>query len=394
MLGYMTARINLLLALAATMTLAACGGGGAASSPPVSSGSGTTQSSQSQSEQTIGAANALGDPVKTLSDYNTATSGDELASRSGSKAPDITTNTCVALSSGGSVELFVPDKNGDANSTEEQTYYDSACSQLARDLVRIYNQNGSNETVNRTVSDYAQGNATAINTHTVTVTFENATFGNYGYPVVADGFDESEQGALNISGSRTIVDGDELVMAASSASTSSYCGDSAGYNATGFASLNETFGWQGGVASGTRTVNNDGSVTWVSTHAGTEYKGAIGSMSLGVGAQNTACPVSTPQFTLNGGSTFGTYTIPVSITFKNGVLQNLSVTNAQLANGNTLTVTTNSGQAPLSSTFITGVVSNSGTQIATFSVNAYGNGTVTVTASGVQYVMNDWHVVK
>ena len=49
---------------------------------------------------------------------------------------------------------------------------------------------------------------------------------------------------------------------------------------------------------------------------------------------------------------------------------------------------------PQNSQFITGIVSNMGTEISTFAVDAFGDGTVTVTSSGMQYVMNDWHVVK
>ena len=44
--------------------------------------------------------------------------------------------------------------------------------------------------------------------------------------------------------------------------------------------------------------------------------------------------------------------------------------------------------------FITGIVSNGGSQFATFNVNAFGDGTLTLTSSGAQYVMTDWHVIK
>lgn len=261
--------------------------------------------------------------------------------------------------------------------------------------MRLYTISGSSETVNRSESLYALNNTTPSATRTSTVTFGNATFGTYGYPVIAAGFNRQSQSALNIAGSRTTVDGDELIVLPSSGNTSAFCGDSAGYNATGVAKLNETFGWQGGVLTGgTRTLNSDGSVTWTSTHTGSTFKGAIGSLSLAVGTPTTTCPIATPAFTLTGGSQGGSYSIPVSTTFHDGVLENLTVTNAALAGGITLNVTTNGSVSPTNDQFITGIVSNNGTQIATFGVDTFGDGALTVTSSGAQYVMTDWHVVK
>jgi hypothetical protein len=64
----------------------------------------------------------------------------------------------------------------------------------------------------------------------------------------------------------------------------------------------------------------------------------------------------------------------MTATFKGGVLQNLTIVNATLANGLTLNVVTNSGVSPTSSNFITG--------------------TLTVTATGATYEMEHWHVDK
>lgn len=386
-------RTPAILALMATLSLAACGGGGSSATPPTSGGGGTQLSSQAQSEAAISTTEALGGPVDNVSSFNQTTSGVYLATtRSMTATRAIVANSCVPMS-GGSVELFVPDKNGDPNSTEEQYFYDSACSQLARDVLRLYTINGTGETVTRTVSDYAQGNATAISVRSENVTFLNGTYDQDGYPIPADGFGRSQQGMLALSGVKTIADDSELVLAPSATNVSSFCGDGASYNQTGIAALNETFGGNG-TSTGTRTANSDGSVTWTSTQNGSTSKGAIGALSINVGTQNTACPISTPQFTLAGGTQVGSYTIPVTAQFLHGELINLTVTGATLANGNTLNVTTNTSVSPVSSGFITGAVSNNGTQIATFSVNTFGNGILTVTASGIQYVMNNWHVAK
>lgn len=293
-------RTPLLAVIAATMTLAACGGGGSTSTMP-SSGGGSTQSSQTQSQTAIEAANALGDPVKTVADFNDTTSGTATAQRS--------TNKTVMLSSGvcnNGVEFWSPDKNGDPNSTQEQYFYDAACTQLARDVVRTYTIAGASETVNRTESQYAINNATAIASRTTTVNYVDGTYGSNGYPVVADGFARDAASSTNISGSKTIVADDELVMQAGSSGMNAWCGDSAGYNATGIAALGETFGWQGGVLTGgTRTLNTDGSVTWTATHAGVVFTGAIGSLSIASGSENTTCPIATAQYTLAGGTSQG-----------------------------------------------------------------------------------------
>lgn len=384
------------LALISTLALAACGGGGGAGSvTPPSGGGGNNggggQTTQTQSENAISVANSLGDPVKTLTNFNSGTSGTQAVAVS--RGAQILVAQANGTCNNGT-EFFSPDKNGDPNSTEDQFFYDSACTQLARDAVRIYNISGSSETVNRTEKQYAVNNATPTAQRTDSVSILNGTYNANGFPNASSGFARSAAGELDISGSKTIVADDELVLAAASGNTQSFCGDSAGYNATGIASLNETFGWNGTTASGTRTVNSDGSVTWASTHAGNSVKGAIGSLSVNIGSPNTACPISKPEYTLSGGATNGSYSIPVSTTFQHGLLINLTVTNATLANGNTLNVTTNSSVAPQNNQFIQGVVSNNGAQIATFAVNAFGDGTLTVTSSGAQYVMSDWHVVK
>jgi hypothetical protein len=382
-------RTPLLLAVAATIALTACGGGGGSTTPPTSGGNGSTQSSQSQSQTAIDAANALGDPVKATADFNDTTSGTETGVRSMNATRMLASGVCT-----NGVEFWSPDKNGDANSTEEQYFYDSACTELARDVVRIYTINGSSETVNRTETQYAINNATPIASRTSTVNYINGSYGTNGYPVVAGGFARDATSATNISGSRTIVGDDELVMQAGSGGTNAWCGDSAGYNATGIASLNETFGWQGATNGGSRTLNNDGSVTWASTHNGTVFTGATGSLSIAVGTENAACPIATPQYTLAGGTSQGAYTIPVTATYLHGELTSLTVTNAALAGGNTLNVTTNSNVSPTNANFITGTIAGSSSQIATFAVDCFGDGTLTITASGSQYVIDDWHVVK
>ena len=102
---------------------------------------------------------------------------------------------------GGSYEFFSPDKNGDANSTEQQYFYDTGCAQIARDDVRVWTSTGpTSETVNRTVKMYAAGNATTIAMRTEAVAERNATFDQYGFSIPANGFARAVAGTLQYSG--------------------------------------------------------------------------------------------------------------------------------------------------------------------------------------------------
>jgi hypothetical protein len=384
--------ITLGFALTAALIVAGCGGGSSTPST-TSSGGGSATTQSSASETAVSTTNAVGSPMSSLSDYNNATSSLQSIARG---TESVSLGTCQTPAAGGSYEFFSPDKNGDANSTEQQYFYDTSCTQAARDVVRIWTSTGtSSENVNRTAKIYALGNATAIATRTDAETLKNATFDQYGFAIPADGFARANAGTLQYSGANSIASDDELVVSPSSGSTETFCGDSAGYNVNGVTSLGETFGWQGGAFSGgTRTVNGDGSVTWMATHAGSTAKGAIGSLSIAMGTQNAACPITVPMFTLAGGTSLGSYTIPAVATYKSGLLIGLTISNATLASGATLNVTTNTGVSPTNSNFISGVIANAGTPMATFAVDAFGDGTLTMSSGGTQYVITDWHVVK
>jgi hypothetical protein len=348
---------------------------------------------QLQTEDSIDTANAVGSPVKDFQSYNNDATGSPV--QSSVRAQSASRDAAGDGTCSNGVEFFAPDKHGDANSTERIEFYDNACTAIARDAVRIWTSTGANsETVARTVSLYALNSTTPSAVRSETVNYTNATFDQYGYPVLSNGFARTHTGELSINGVKTI-DGDgELIVAAGSGNSTTFCSDTAGFNATGNQSLSETFGWAGMTPSGTRTVNGDGSVTWQSTHTGTVYTGAIGALSIQAGAQNTACPISTPMFTLAGGTSKGQYSIPISATYTHGILTNLTVTNASLVNGDTLNVQTNAGVSPADPHFISGALSKNGSAIANFNVDAFGDGVLVVVASGNQYQIEDWHVVK
>lgn len=383
-------------AILTASTLTACGGGagGGSVTPPGGSGGGGNISTQAQTEDSINTANDVGSPMKDIGSYNEATGSPlQIAGR-------VTTDAvAVKLAGDGTckngVEFFAPDKKGDANSTERIVFYDNACTQMQSDAVRVYTSTGStSETVQRTVSRYQLNSSTPSSVRTETVNYLNATFDQFGYPVYKNGFDRTHTGELDVNGVKTIDADGEFVLLPFGSSSSTFCGDSAGFNATGDASLNETFGWAGMIPTGTRTVNSDGSISWNLTHEGNTYTGAIGGLSVQAGVQNTNCPIATPMFTLAGGTLKGQYNIPIQATYANGVLSNLTISNATLSNGDTLNVQTNSGVSPGDEHFISGTLAKSGTAIASFNVNAFGDGTLVVASSGKAYTIEDWHVVK
>jgi len=212
------------LAATAALIFTACGGGGSSSSPSVPSGT-SSNSTQAQSESAVAVTNALGNPVKSLTSYNGALSPQSVARD---------TQALVLGSCQNGVEFFAPDKNNDPNSTEQQYFYDAACTQLARDLVRTYQSTGAtSETVNVTEKDYAQGSASANATRTNAVTITNGTFDQNGYPIAANGFDRIETGSLSIAGAQSVNSDYELVMLPASAGSNQFCADSAGFNVTG-----------------------------------------------------------------------------------------------------------------------------------------------------------------
>lgn len=376
--SHMNARQILIAAsLAAATTLTACGGGSGSLTPP-SGGNGGTLSFQAQTEDAIGAANDVGSPMKDIGSYDDATSS------------PLGDGSC---SNG--VEFFAPDKKGDPSSTERIAFYDNACTQMQSDAVRIYSATGTNsETVQRTVSRYKINAVAPSSVRSETVNYTNAAFDQFGYPVFKNGFDRTHTGELDINGVKTIDANGELVLQPLLANSSTFCSDSAGFNATGNSSLGETFGWSGTIPSGSRTINADGTVTWNFTYSGNVYTGAIGGLSIQAGVQNTSCPISTPMFSLAGGALKGQSNLPVQATYAYGVLTDLTIANAILANGDTLNVQTNNGVSPGDKHFISGTLAKGAAAIAQFNVNAFGDGTLVVQSAGTVYPIEDWHVVK
>ena len=386
-------------ATALAVFLAACsaGNGGLGSMPYAGSDSLQTVSDEAamaanrptgsqNATAAIGVFNSLGSRVRDAGDQNEETG----ASVHSATLP--ANGRCVR-----GIEFFAPDRHGDANSTETALFFDFHCRQIARDTVRTYASTGSSsETVNRTVSFYSHHNSAApVAVRQTIAQISNATFGQYGFPMLSGGFARTMQSQLTVGSAKTVLSGSEIVMQPSNSAVNFFCQDSAGYNATGIPSLDRTFGWQGGTSTevtATRTDNGNGFVTWASTQTGSTYTGAIGSLSIANGTANTRCPIGTPDYTLAGGTAKYPYTIPLSVRFLYGKLWALTVTNATVGNGYSLNVDTT--RTPGLPAEVNGRVSQGATTIASFTVNAFGNGLLTVTSTGAQYYIVDWSVVR
>jgi hypothetical protein len=193
-------------------------------------------------------------------------------------------------------------------------------------------------------------------------------------------------------GDKRIVSGSYIRLQRGFGNVTDFCESSAGFTAAGIPSLDVTFGWQSGAFSGgARASEERGSATWSATASGEIVEGAIAALSIKRAAGGGTCPLSAPAFLLDGADATNAFSIPVSIAFHRGQLTNLSIANATFANGESLDVTSSASRHGAA---VNGVIRNGRTRLATFRTNASGNGTLTITSSGAQYVVADWIVVS
>jgi hypothetical protein len=191
---------------------------------------------------------------------------------------------------------------------------------------------------------------------------------------------------------KRIISGSDLVIQPSLGNVSTFCQSSAGYSVTGIPSLDVTFGWQSGALSGgARATEDHGFTTWSANASGEIVRSAIGALSIRRGAGSSSCPMTAPAFSLDGADVADAFSIPISLAFRRGVISSVSVANATFANGESLDATTVANRQSLE---VDGVVRNGRTKVATFRTNASGNGTLTITSTGAQYVIADWIVVS
>ncbi len=190
---------------------------------------------------------------------------------------------------------------------------------------------------------------------------------------------------------KSIVSSSQVVVRPSYSNVSAYCEASAGYSVRGIPSLDQTFGWQSGaVSGGARASDGRGSAVWSANANGIVVRGAIGGLSLAHGRQSSGCPMNAFPFTVAGGSAKNEFSIPISMAFRRGQLSSLTVTDARFSNGESLDVTSEANGQRFS---VNGFIRNGRKQLATFTADAGGNGTLAITSTGAQYAIADWVVV-
>jgi outer membrane murein-binding lipoprotein Lpp len=186
---------------------------------------------------------------------------------------------------------------------------------------------------------------------------------------------------------KRILSGSELILHGNG--VGDYCQSSAGYSISGIPSLDATFGWQSGAMSGgKRAADARGMALWSAHASGAVVQGAIGSLSIERNGASASCPMNAPAFVLKGGTSENGFEIPIAMAFRRGELFNLSVASGRFASGDSLDVTTTT-RRPVE---VNGVIATGRTQLATFRTNAAGNGKLTITSTGAQYVVSDWIV--
>lgn len=169
-----------------------------------------------------------------------------------------------------------------------------------------------------------------------------------------------------------------------------FCQGSAGYSSRGIPSLDETFGWESGAFSGgSRTADGHGSVTWLANASGAVVQGPIGGLSIGRAGSGVTCPMMVPPFVLRGGTSASAFSIPIAMTFHRGTLENLNVVGARFSSGESLYAISEATRHRFA---VNGTIVKDRAQLATFRTDAAGNGTMTVTSTGAQYVISDWLV--
>jgi hypothetical protein len=328
----------------------------------------------------IDAVGALGSRIAALS----RTAGDDDAGHA--------TGTCRD-----GRRFFAPDRRGDARSTETRDYFDSGCTQLARDTLRLYTLRGAaGEVVERAISLYERGRSSPVAVRRETSFVSNARFGRWGFPLARDGFAQTTASALWVGNRRQSTEGSGIVLLPGRGVTTGYCQDSAGYSTAGFPSLDATFGWEGGTLdsqiSATRTTEGDGAITLASIEQGQTFVGPIGSLATVAQRHAGSCPAASAAYRLSGGEPAGVFIAPIRATYRDGRLRRLSVSGASFSGGYRLNaVTTTAG---LETPRVTGTLSGRGFRVAEFETDAFGNGTLTIASTGAQYRLIDWTIVR
>ena len=363
-------RMRIIYAVAAAIALAGCSGGGGSGPLPNPNNGGSGSAMTAQEAAQTGADAAMSE-IQAGGLDSSLFSGSVGVMLSTASVPQSITRATATCNNGviKTVTVISPTET----QYDVQFFYDKACTQLAQDRFSdVQIPNSSTEIIARTIKNY-NNSGLLMSTRTANFSVTGAP-GNFSAVVTS---------ALDIGTQTTPEDesGRQLTVAPQNATTWTIAGNGAHIDNDSIPSINESFGEASLLSNATASVDTSGDVTFAGTRTKTFYKGPLGSLSM---------PAS-PPFSISGGTALGTGTLNGTVVFdSNDELVSVAL-NGTFANGNTVVVTSTGSGATIA---INGTISNpSGTVLATFSVDRFGDGLITY-ANGAQAVIIDWHVVK
>jgi len=351
-------RTPLLAALVTAALLAGCGGGGGTSPTP---GSTSTQSgSVSTTDIAQNGTDSAFDEIST-GEVDAAVGNGSLGSSSTARSPQSVGFTCnhrrtrtVTVNPDGSVTVETID------------YYDNACTQPERDAVAVYASSNGTATVTRTITTYSLVHAQlGVRHENFAIT---GTSGNGSWQVQSAFYPGTSAAPMSQFSHSAAINASTYT-----ASTGHVVNDAK-------PSINAAYGHQ--VATNA-SVGSDssGDVTFTGTRNGAFFKGALNALSIS----------ASPPFTVSGGTQTGSGMISGTVAFTtDGVLASVML-NGTLPSGNVIAVTSSADAS--GNVTVNGTISNSSGTVATFTTDANGNGILTITATGVQVPIVDWHVI-
>jgi hypothetical protein len=395
---------NILIAVALGFVLAGCSGGFLAPS------AGSLPNVGNDGVRTVSdAADALDGQRSTASQNATLAIGatDAFGSLVGGFSEDEETRTALRLSGNAEqraqrasgceegVDFSAPDRYRDPRSDETLLYYDGRCHDLARDVMRRSAPSGPNsETIRESTALFFPGSSAEVASRSETLRIADATFGRNGPTPLRAGLEFSTSSRLATASGKQAASDSAVVMLPSQGNVTDYCQQSAGYSLTGIPSLDATFGWQTAAFSEVaRATDGHGMATWSATENGETFQAPIGSLAIAQSAVEPACPMTATKFSVTGvTANRSAFSIPISVTFRRGLLESISVAHAKVGN-ETLDVTTTANRPRADGDYVRGDIKGDRTELATFHTDGFGDGTLTITSTGAQYVIADWIVV-
>jgi hypothetical protein len=361
-------------AAAIAVSLAACGGGSGNSVPSASPTSGAqpqSQIAQSASEAAFGYSSAA--------EADQATSGTNAGilslSSSGARPQsfgNLPYGQCVPDGTYAGMILAQPQTAGSVTTYEITYFRDPQCASKARDITVTVTKNGQGSyAVSRLATNYdASGNQLAQRNSSIAVTGTKHNFSAQSTSVL------SYQGATVGSA----ID-ERSTTSSATPNVDSFTGD--GARITNGAS--NAYGESHAVGAGaTKTFNADGSVTYAFTSTQSLFMGSAGALAFS--------PSTFPgPFTITPSSdATGSGSLSWTETFDADGLPTSIAVSGSLAQGATLAVTTSAGPPVVFNGTVSG---SSGSVLATFQVDQYGNGSVSF-ADGSKRSIYDWHAFK